>query len=83
MRLLVGAGLSFALAFLVGGVDSRRSAAQTAPARAAGTTAAAPEAAAPLYGITGPPPAGLVRVDLGSLGRVPGWRIPLDGHSFG
>jgi len=83
LRLLVSASLSFALAILVGGVDSRQSSAQTAPARAASITAAAPEGTAPLYGITGPPPAGLVRVDLGSLRRLPGWRIPLDGHSFG
>lgn len=83
LRLLVGAGLSFALATLVGGVVPRQSTAQTAPARLIGMTAVTPAEATPLYGITGPPPAGLARVDPVTLRRLPGWRIPLDGHSFG
>ncbi len=38
---------------------------------------------ATLYGIAGPPPAGLVRLDPRTLQRLPGWRIPLQSHSFG
>jgi hypothetical protein len=39
--------------------------------------------AKPLYGITGPPPAKLVRVDQRTFRPRPGWRLPLAGHTFG
>jgi hypothetical protein len=83
LRLLVSAGLSFAVAALVGDIVAGQWRAQAAPTRPLSVAGAAPAAATPLYGITGPPPAGLVRVDPRVLRPLPGWRIPLEGHSFG
>lgn len=40
-------------------------------------------ASMPLYGIGGPRPAGLVRVDPRTLRPLPGRRVPLAGHTFG
>lgn len=82
MRLLAGGGLAFALATLAGGVATGPTPAQGTPVRPVGAGSASP-ASRPLYGITGPPAAQLVRVDPATLRRLPGWRIPLDGHSFG
>ncbi len=83
LRLLVGLGVSVVLATFVGGVMARERGAQAASTRSTNSAAAMRVVATPLYGIAGPPPAGVVRVDPGTLRRLPGWRIPLDGHSFG
>jgi len=91
--LLVTVGLLFLLALTLGGVLSGQSTVRTGPARLTGSsdiaarassaTSAAPSDAIPLYGITGPPPPGLVRVDRRTFRPLRGWRLPLAGHTFG
>lgn len=47
------------------------------------TVRASRKTAQPLYGIVGPAPAGIARIDPTSLRPLPGRRVPLAGHSFG
>jgi hypothetical protein len=83
LRLLISAGVLIALATLVGATGLRWPTAQVATAPLTDHASTAPTLALPLYGIVGPPPSGLVRVDPGRLRPLRGWRIPLDGHTFG
>jgi len=79
LRLLLAAGLLVLSGVAVAGAASEQKAGGS-PAR---PLRAALAPATPLYGIAGPRPVGLVRVDRQTLRALPGRRLPLAAHTFG
>src|SRR6266496_2949829 len=79
LRILLAAGLLVLSGVAVAGAASEQKDGGS-PAR---PLRAALEPGTPLYGIAGPRPAGIVRVDRATLRALPGRRLPLAAHTFG